>query len=241
MIRNMNKLEVLFPDQPTIFESIENGSFFKHQLLKNSLADLISGNNNWHLIGSLEHGDHGRNQQLLLTLLKLVKEAREISQKINIHLILGDYRLASQAGQLLEVLEQKLEKYPAQISSLTGSYYAMDDDSRWDRTGTFYQALTTGNCLLGPSVDIIMQHIYAKGVQDQYLKPHLVTYGEMIGSQLVKKNDTVIFFNQEPRGLKQSVKAFLTPEKLFQVVDGGTYAFPNNLNILTMTELSLDS
>ena len=94
------------------------------------------------------------------------------------------------------------------IASISGRYYAMDRDNRWDRVEKAYNVLTRGEGEQAESAVAAMDASYAKDVTDEFFVPTAITEnGKPVAT--IKDNDTVIFFNFRPDRARETHKSIL--------------------------------
>jgi 2,3-bisphosphoglycerate-independent phosphoglycerate mutase len=137
-------------------------------------------------------GVHGHNTHRY-ALLELAK--RKGLTNVYVHAFLDgrDTPPASGAGYLAELEQQISEIGVGQIATISGRYYAMDRDNRWERVEKAYDALVHGRGNTALSAAQCMEKSYAEGVNDEFVVPTII---EPAGT--IKANDSVIFFNFRP-------------------------------------------
>jgi 2,3-bisphosphoglycerate-independent phosphoglycerate mutase len=141
---NIGAGRVVYQDLTRIDMAIENGAFFENQALLDAVRRAAENDGALHLIGLVSDG--GVHSQLthLLALLDLAKAQR--SKKVYVHCILDGRDTAPDGGEgYVAQVQTHIQQIGAgAIASICGRYYAMDRDTRWDRTEKAYRLLTLG-------------------------------------------------------------------------------------------------
>lgn len=101
----------------------------------------------------------------------------------------------------------------AKIATISGRYYAMDRDKRWDRTKLAYDALTLGVApYKTPDAETAVSEAYDRGETDEFVKPTVITDSEGKPEAVIKDNDSIIFFNFRPDRARQLTWAFVNQD-----------------------------
>ncbi|HEY0527652.1 MAG TPA: 2,3-bisphosphoglycerate-independent phosphoglycerate mutase [Gemmatimonadaceae bacterium] len=208
---NLGAGRVVMQDLVRISSAISDGSFYTNPALTAACRQVKSNGGTLHLIGLLGSGGVHAIDRHLFALLDLAK--REGLTKVAIHAFLdGRDTLPKSALGYMEQLLDYIRKTgsPAKIATVSGRYYAMDRDKRWDRTGLAYRAIVEGQ---GPSVsdplDAIRQ-AYEAGKTDEFIPPVVVKEkGEPAAT--VKDGDAIIGFNYRSDRMRQIVRALIDP------------------------------
>jgi 2,3-bisphosphoglycerate-independent phosphoglycerate mutase len=189
---NLGAGAIVKQDLLRIDEAIEDGSFFENEVLR---AACVTGR--LHLLGLVSAGGVHASMGHLEALVKLARD--QGARDIVIHAFTDgrDTNPDSGAGYLAE-LEADLPE-EARVGSVTGRYYAMDLDNRWDRTQLARDALVDGEAEFGAeSGEAAVRAAYERGETDEFVKPTLV--GE---EGRIRPGDSVIFFNFRPDRARQ--------------------------------------
>jgi len=196
---NIGAGRVVWQDVVRIDQSIKRDEFGKNDVVKKAMESVKSGNGRLHLCGLVSHGGVHSKQTHLYALLKAAK-AYGIAH-VYIHFF-GDGRDTkpdSGAGYMQELVDTAKEIGVGQIATVVGRYYAMDRDKRWDRNEIAMKALVLGE---GEESDDPVKSVrerYAKGENDEFLKPIIV--GGKEGR--IQDGDTVFFFNYRSDRVRQ--------------------------------------
>jgi 2,3-bisphosphoglycerate-independent phosphoglycerate mutase len=137
----------------------------------------------------------------------------------------------------LRALEQKMREYGVgQIASVSGRYYAMDRDNRWERIELAYRAVVHGEAETHSSDPVAaLQKSYEQGVTDEFVKPIVITKGNGAASSpvaAIHDDDAVIFFNFRADRARQMTRALIEPG-FDKIADAKR---PKNLFYVAMTQ-----
>lgn len=194
---------IIFQTMMRIDQAIRTGEFFKNKNLIGAIDNCKKHKTSLHLIGLLQ--DQGVHSHInhLFALLDLC--ARHNFHNVLIH-ALTDGRDAPTTESLrhLKALEKKLKSLGfGKIVTISGRYYAMDRDKRWNRTKVAYDCIALGRGETFSSPAAYIKAAHAQGIGDEFIKP-----GQMKDYSGFKNNDGVIFFNfrtDRPRQLTQAI------------------------------------
>lgn len=204
---NIGAGRIILQDLKRIDKAIEEGAFFENTAFYHALFHAQKNNSKLHLMGIFSSGQVHGSQSHLYALLEFVK--RSNFKNLYLHLFTdGRDAPPKEASSLFVKLEEylKLNKL-GQIATVSGRYYSMDRDRRWDRTAKAYDAIVKG---VGPtassSVEAINQS-YTKGVTDEFIEPTIIDK-----NGLVSDNDAVVFFNYRIDRPRQLTMAFVVSD-----------------------------
>ena len=223
---------IIYQDLSRINKDIEDGSLKENKVLKDGLKNVKEKNSSLHLMGLVSFGGVHSHINHLIELVKIAKE--DGIKKIYIHAFLDGRDVPTDSGiKDIEFLEKELEKIGAgKIISVSGRYYAMDRDKRWDRVQKAYDAI---NYRIGNKKETALDCVkdsYAEGITDEFIVPTVITSNLDKDRNInILEDDTVIFFNFRPDRARQITRAFT--EKDFNEFKVEKYS---NLKFLTMTE-----
>ena len=118
---------------------------------------------------------------------------------------------ASAEGYITQLEEKMKEKKVGKIASISGRYYAMDRDKRWDRVKKCYDALVRGEGNKATSATIAIENSYQKEVFDEFVEPTVIVNNDT-PIATIGENDSVIFFNFRPDRAREITRAIVDPE-----------------------------
>ena len=207
---NLGAGRVVMQDLVRISSAISDGSFFTNPSLVAPCRQVGSGGT-LHLLGLIGDGGVHAIDTHLLALLELAK--REKVQRVAIHALLDgrDTMPQSALGYMQDLLGHiAASGSPAKIASVTGRYYGMDRDRRWDRTDLAYRAIVEG---IGTPVSSPLEAIrttYEAGITDEFMLPVVVTEnGEPVARMV--DGDALVCFNYRSDRMRQIVRALIEP------------------------------
>jgi 2,3-bisphosphoglycerate-independent phosphoglycerate mutase len=184
---------ILFQDLMRVDKAIEDGSFFENEALGAAFARAAERGGDVHLLGLVSQGGVHSHVDHLRALLDLA--ARQgMSERTWVHAFTDgrDVSPTSAAHDLAELPSDR-------ISTVCGRYYAMDRDSRWERTDRALGAIVLGEAgAVADPVDAVRDS-YARGVTDEFVEP-VVVEGR---PRLDPERDAAIFFNFRPDRARQ--------------------------------------
>ena len=194
---NLGAGRIVHMDVTRIDGAIANGNFFRDPTLMAAVQAAQANNSALHLIGLLSDGGVHSHQRHLYALLKLASQNN--LTRVFVHAFL-DGRDTSPTGGIgyLEQLQQQFrENGVGEIASVSGRYYAMDRDLRWEKERQAFDAMVTGHPAGGAYTDPLerVKELYNSGVTDEFIPPFTVVdaAGHAVGS--IRDRDVVINFN----------------------------------------------
>ena len=187
-----------------ISKSIKDNSFFKNETL-NSIYNLSQKKHGKiHLIGLCSDGGVHSHIDHLIELLKVSKKYNKINTCIHI-ITDGRDTKPQNAKKFAYLLLECIKSYPnITISTISGRYYSMDRDCRWERTQQTYKCLVNNEINETYKNDILsfINDSYNKKIYDEFMIPTRINQGK------IENNDGIIFFNFRPDRMRQLVQAF---------------------------------
>ena len=227
---NMGAGRLVYQELTRITKEINDGEFFSNQALLDGIANVKENNSDLHLYGLLSDGGVHSHITHLYGLLELAK--RQGVKNVYVHCFLDGRDTAPTSGKgFIEALEAKMAELGiGKIASISGRYYAMDRDNRWDRVQKAYDVLTKGEGETAESAVAAMEASYAKDVTDEFFVPTAITEnGKPVAT--IKDKDTVIFFNFRPDRAREITRTFCADE-----FDGFDRGARKNVKYICFTE-----
>ncbi len=208
---NMGAGRIVYQELTRITKEIEDGDFFKNEALLKGIANVREHNSSLHLYGLLSDGGVHSHNTHLYGLLELAK--REGIENVYVHCFLDGRDTAPTSGKgFIGELEEKMTEIGVgKIASISGRYYAMDRDNRWDRVEKAYAALTEGKGETAESAVGAMEASYAKDVTDEFFVPTVILENGKPRAT-IKDQDTIIFFNFRPDRAREITRTFCMDE-----------------------------
>lgn len=228
---NMGAGRIVYQELTRITKSIQDGDFFENNVLKGAMENCKERNSALHLMGLLSNGGVHSHNEHLYGLLKMAK--MNGIEKVYIHAFLDGRDTPPTSGKgFLEELQAKINEIGVgKIATISGRYYAMDRDNRWERVEHAYNAIVMGK---GDSTDNVISYIensYSKDVNDEFIVPTVIIENDMPVAT-INQNDSVIFFNYRPDRAREMTRAFCDEE--FKGFDRDKGYF--NLKFVTFTD-----
>src|SRR5271170_1813027 len=194
---NIGAGRIVHMDITRIDALIDSGEFSKHPVIAAAMRRAGEGNRQLHLLGLLSDGGVHSHQRHIYALLKAA--AGNDLKRVFVHVFLDGRDTAPTGGaEYIAALQQKFAEYGVgQIARISGRYYAMDRDRRWERELKTFDAMVKGHAEGGSYADPIarVNECYNNGVTDEFVIPFVVTGrdGQPVG--LVHDEDVCINFN----------------------------------------------
>jgi 2,3-bisphosphoglycerate-independent phosphoglycerate mutase len=237
--QNIGAGKRVLQDYTRVSESIKDGSFFQNPALLKAVEHVKKNSSQLHICGLLGPGGVHAHESHLEALLRLA-QMHDI-ERVYIHSF-TDGRDTSPTGgiEFMRQLEARAREIggenAAKVATVSGRYYAMDRDNRWDRTAMTYFAMTRGEGLKASSAIAAIQQSYDKGVTDEFIIPTVVMEDDHPVA-VVKAGDSLIHYNFRPDRARQLTKAFVLKE-LPPQAEGKFNRGPRipNLQFVMMTE-----
>ncbi len=189
---NIGAGRIVYQELTRITKAINDGDFFENEVLVNAVQNAINNDKALHLMGLLSDGGVHSHNEHLYALLKLAKNKG--LKNVYIHAIMDGRDVAPNSGAaFIDELQAKIKEIGVgTIASVSGRYYAMDRDNRWDRVEKAYNAIVLGEGNKG-TPEQIMKQSYEQEVFDEFVIPSVTC--EDAG---INVGDSVIFFNFRP-------------------------------------------
>ncbi len=191
------------PQMPKVItKSIENGEFFDKKTIRDAIDHADSNDGKLHLMGLCsDKGVHSLIQHLYAVLEYADREGFE---DVVVHMFLdGRDTDPKVALEFVDELEDKIEKFTGNIATVSGRYYAMDRDRRWDRTKKAYDAIVRGEGLKADSAREAVEEAYKRGETDEFVKP------TVIEEEKIESGDSLFIFNFRADRCIQMTRAFI--------------------------------
>lgn len=204
---NIGAGRIVYQDLTKITKSIQDGDFFTNPALMAAVENCKKNDSALHLMGLLSDGGVHSHIQHLYGLLELAR--RNGLKKVYVHGFMDGRDTPPSSGiEYVRLLEEKMKELgTGQIATLSGRYYAMDRDNRWEREEKAYSALVYGEGQTAECASDAMRKSYEDGVTDEFVLPTVIVKdGQPVGK--ISPRDSVIFFNFRPDRARQLTRAF---------------------------------
>ncbi|MCD8036667.1 MAG: 2,3-bisphosphoglycerate-independent phosphoglycerate mutase [Clostridiales bacterium] len=206
---NIGAGRIVYQELTRITKAIEDGDFFENPELKEAMENCKKNNSALHIMGLLSDGGVHSHNTHLYALVKMAKNNG--IEKVYIHAFLDGRDTPPTSGkEYLEQLEEELRSIGVgKIATVSGRYYAMDRDKRWDRTQKAYEAMLQGKGNKAASSDECITNSYAAGVTDEFVIPTVITDEEGLPVGKIEENDSIVFFNFRPDRAREITRAIV--------------------------------
>lgn len=232
---NIGAGRIVYQSLTRVNLSIEEGEFFEKDAFIDAINDAKEKKKALHLFGLLSDGGVHSHINHLFALLKLAKD--NDLKDVYVHAFLDGRDVGPQtAKKYIEQAEEKMKEYGVgQFATISGRYYSMDRDKRWDRVKKAYDAMVYGK---GPQYKDpyeLVNDSYENGIYDEFVIPSVLTDEEGNPRGTVESEDTIIFYNFRPDRAIQISRTFSDDD--FRDFDRGEDV-PKDLHFVMLTNFS---
>ncbi|MDD3222805.1 MAG: 2,3-bisphosphoglycerate-independent phosphoglycerate mutase [Clostridia bacterium] len=204
---NIGAGRIVYQELTRITKEIMDGDFFKNEALLAAVKNCKEHQSVLHLYGLLSDGGVHSHIEHLYGLLELAK--REDLKEVYVHCFLdGRDTPPSSGADYIKALESKMKEIGVgEIASVSGRYYAMDRDNRWDRVQKAYEVIRNGVGETAENAVDAVETSYKKDITDEFVLPTVIMKdGAPIAR--VKDKDSIIFFNFRPDRARELMRVF---------------------------------
>ncbi len=205
---NIGAGRIVYQELTRITKSIEDGDFFENEAFQHAVDQCLWFDSTLHIFGLMSDGGVHSHIDHICALLELAK--KKGLTKVCVHCFMDgrDTPPTSGAGYVQKVVNKINELGIGCISTISGRYYAMDRDKRWDRLERAYNAIVRGEAPVyeGEPVQAVLNS-YENNVTDEFIEPVIITPGAN-----VRKDDAVIFANFRPDRAREITRAIVDPD-----------------------------
>ena len=226
---NIGSGRIVYQELTRITKAIEDGDFFENEALMKAMKNAKENNTSLHLMGLLSDGGVHSHIGHLKGLLEFAK--KEGLQKVYVHAFMDGRDVPPSSGKdfIIKAEEMMKEVGVGQIATVSGRYYAMDRDNRWERVQLAYNAIVLGEGEKASSAVEAIENSYHDEKTDEFVIPCVI---EEDGhpTATIKNGDSVVFFNFRPDRARELTRAI--NDKEFAGFKRETL----NLTFVTMTQ-----
>ena len=208
---NIGTGRIIYQELTRITKAITDGDFFANEALLEAVKNAKENNKALHFMGLLSNGGVHSHIDHLKGLLELAKR-NEVS-KVYVHAFMDGRDVAPGSGRLFveEIQAAMKEIGVGEIATISGRYYAMDRDNRWDRIELAYDAIVKGEGVKASSALEAIDASYHDNKTDEFVLPTVIMNGDIpVGK--VSKGDSVVFFNFRPDRARELTRALVDVE-----------------------------
>ena len=208
---NIGAGRIVYQDLAKITKSIEDGDFFSVPEFTKAVEKCKEHNSKLHLIGLVSDGGVHSHNRHLYGLLEMAK--RKGFEDVFVHCFMDgrDTPPASGENYIIDLEEKMKEKGIGKIATISGRFYSMDRDKRWQRVELAYNAMVKGEGEKAKSAVSAVEESYQREEFDEFIKPTVIVgaNGEPVAK--IEENDSVIFFNFRPDRAREITRAIVDP------------------------------
>ncbi len=205
---NLGAGRVVYQDYTRISKAIKDGDFYENPALVQAIEKAVANNKAVHLMGLLSPGGVHSHEDHIHAAIKLAQQKG--AQKIYVHAFLDGRDMPPRSAQAsIEALEKVCETIGAgRIATMTGRYYAMDRDNRWERVEAAYKMLTESvSEYQYETATEALAAAYARGENDEFVATSI------IGDEAaIADGDSIIFMNYRADRAREITRAFVDKE-----------------------------
>ncbi len=204
---NLGAGRIVYQDYTRINKAVEEETLKDNEVLKEAIDHVKENDSNLHLMGLLSDGGVHSHINHLFGLLRMAKKA-EI-ENVYVHAILDGRDTPPKSGKkYIKELEDKMDKLGVgEIVTVSGRYYTMDRDNRWQRTERAYNAMVLGEGEEAIDALTAVKNSYERGDNDEFVLPTVVNK-----EGTIKDCDSVIFYNFRADRARQITRALALEE-----------------------------
>ena len=190
---NLGAGRIVYQDLAKINISIEQNKFKKEKVIEETFEFAKNNNKNIHFLGLISDGGVHSHINHLKALIDIAKDYNIESY---IHGFTDGRDVDPKSGsEYISDLNEYVKNSSVQIASITGRYYAMDRDNRWERIKLAYDALVNAEGEKSSNLISSIENNYANGCTDEFIKPIIKVDSNNQPVSRIKNDDVVIFFN----------------------------------------------
>ena len=209
---NIGAGRVVYQELTRITKSIEDGDFFSIPEFVKAIENCKQNHTKLHIMGLISDGGVHSHIRHLFGLLELAK--RKDFEDVYVHCFLDgrDTPPASAENYIMQLQEKMNEKGIGKIATISGRFYAMDRDKRWQRIQKAYNAMVNGVGEKSTSAIAAIESSYQKEVFDEFVEPTVICNADKTPIATIDKKDSVIFFNFRPDRAREITRTLVDPE-----------------------------
>ena len=203
---NIGAGRIVYQELTRITKSIEDGDFFENEALLKAMKNAKDNNSALHLMGLLSDGGVHSHINHLKGLLEFAK--KEGLKKVYVHAFMDGRDVPPSSGldNILQTENMMKEIGVGKIATVSGRYYAMDRDNRWERVELAYNALVLGKGNTAASAVEAIENSYKEEKTDEFVVP-CVLLEDGKPTATINNNDSVVFFNFRPDRAREITRA----------------------------------
>ena len=203
---NIGAGRIVYQELTRITKSVEDGDFFDNEALNAAMDHVLENNSALHITGLLSDGGVHSHIRHLFALLEMAK--KKGLKNVYVHCFLDGRDVPPRCAlTYIDQLEEKMKELGVgKIATVSGRYYAMDRDKRFERVVKAYDAMTLGDGIEVKSGQDAVNKAYERDENDEFVQPSVT------GAATIDDNDAVIMYNFRPDRAREITRALVDPE-----------------------------
>ncbi len=232
---NIGAGRIVYQSLTRVNLAIREGEFAQNQTFIDAINHVKEKGTNLHLMGLLSDGGVHSHIEHMYALLKLA--AKEGVKNVYVHGFLDGRDVGPQTAQgYIEATEAKMKEIGVgKFATISGRYYSMDRDKRWERVEKSYRAMVYGEGPAYTSAEELVKDSYENGIFDEFVLPSVITNEDGKPVATIEDDDAVIFYNFRPDRAIQLSSVFTNED--YRSFDRGE-KYPKNLHFVCLTHFS---
>lgn len=232
---NIGAGRIVYQSLTRVNIAIREGEFAQNQTFLDAINHAKEKGTNLHLMGLLSDGGVHSHIEHMYALLKLA--ADQGVKNVYVHGFLDGRDVGPQTAQgYIQAVEEKMKEVGVgQFATISGRYYSMDRDKRWDRVEKAYRSMVYGEGPTYTSAEECIKDSYDNGIFDEFVIPSVITNEDGTPVATIQDEDAIIFYNFRPDRAIQLSSVFTNDD--YRSFDRGEN-HPKNLHFVCLTHFS---
>lgn len=207
---NIGAGRIVYQELTRITKSISDGDFFENEALVGACKNCADKNSSLHIMGLLSDGGVHSHIEHLFAIVELAK--KQGLKNVYVHCFLDGRDVSPTSGvDFAAQLENKLSEIGVgKIATLSGRYYAMDRDNRWERVTKAYDALVYGKGETADNAVDAIKASYANNVTDEFVVPTVILENGK-PTATIGEGDSIVFYNFRPDRAREITRTLVDP------------------------------
>ena len=208
---NIGAGRIVYQELTRITKSISDGDFFENEALVGACKNCADKNSSLHIMGLLSDGGVHSHIEHLFAIVELAK--KQGLKNVYVHCFLDGRDVSPTSGvDFAAQLENKLSEIGVgKIATLSGRYYAMDRDNRWERVTKAYDALVYGKGETADNAVDAIKASYANDVTDEFVVPTVILENGK-PTATIDEGDSIVFYNFRPDRAREITRTLVDPD-----------------------------
>ena len=207
---NLGAGRIVMQDLVRISAAIDDGRFFQNEALRSACDQAHATGGTLHLLGLLGDGGVHAHEAHLFALVELARQ-RGV-RRVVLHAMLDGRDTPPQSAMRFLSTALATIGDRAQLASVSGRYFGMDRDHRWERTGLWYRAAVHGDAPVEHDALAALQRAYDAGTTDEFVRPFVLAGPDGTALAPMRNGDALICFNYRSDRMRQTLRALAMPD-----------------------------